>query len=240
MYEYAKIKVTYKNFTQAPSVIIKVDTITVGGLQSGRFVEKLIPLSSKPLRLRIFREDAPEQLLLDSSFVPAKDNNFTLFITDLLSVAEFYTPPASPVNKDSNRVQLLNNIKVQGVGKTINFKFFTSLNTGNTAFEALAGYELNNVEYGKVSTPIDIPLMKYPAGQTQAASRPVYIKAYDAVTGTLLVDIKTGSSFAAYGRVVPTGSITTNGGKHSIINVNATETAGVVSYVSPFQIYSML
>lgn len=237
-YDYARIIVIYKNFSQAPGITVHLDNSLLGSLQPGRTREDLILATNNQVNLKIKRETTGE-LLLDSSFVPARLNNFTLFITDLLNVAQFYTPPPQPVNVDSFRIQLLNNIKIQHTGKKINFKFFVPLMPTLTGFEQLTGYELNNVPYGKLSEPIDIPKLKYPAPQPQTVLRPVYIKAYDAETGQLLVDLKTGTANNTYGNVIQTGSYTTPAGKYNVINVSVVESGSEVSYVRPFPSYPM-
>ncbi|MFT3827469.1 MAG: hypothetical protein QM731_26340 [Chitinophagaceae bacterium] len=241
-YSYARIKVIYKNFAQAPDIKIEANATTLGTMKVLPQVpfEGLIMKTSERVSLRIKRL-SNDSLLLDTAFVPARENVFTVFITDLLNVAAFYTPPATPVSPDSNRLQLLNNVKVQGVGVKVNFRFFAPLTTTLTSFEELPQYAVNNVEYGKISAPVDIPKMKYPTGQVQTVLRPIYIKTYDAVTGTLLVDLKTGTTNNTYGNVIATGVYTaaTSGGKFNIINVNTTESGGVVSYVRPFPSYAM-
>ncbi|MET0395101.1 MAG: hypothetical protein ABW019_18285, partial [Chitinophagaceae bacterium] len=236
-YEYATIGVAYKNFSQAPAITIQVNDAVLGTLQAGITGEYRILLSDKPVTLRIKRQSSNE-LLLDSVFVPKRNNYFTLFITDLLNVASFYTPPATPVPGDSNRLQLLNNVKVQGVGKKVNFKFFAPATPSQAAFEELTAYALNNVEYGKLSPVINIAVSKYPVGQPQTISRAVYIKAYDAETGQLLIDLKTGASNATYGRIISSASLATAGGKYTVVNVSVQNTS-TVAYTQPFASYPM-
>lgn len=240
-YDYGRVSVAYKNFASAPDVKIELNNKVLGTLKAGspRPLESMFVREEKPVTLRI-KKLSTDSILLDTTFLPAHENNFTLFITELLNLATFYTPLKSSVSLDSNRFQLLNNIRIQGVQRKVNFRFFAPLNTTLTAFEELP-YELKNVEFGQLSTAIDVPKSRYPAGQSQTFRRPLYIKVYDAVTDTLLVDLKTGTANGTYGRILSSGTFTSasSGGAFKIVNMSTVQAIGPAAYVDPLTIYDM-
>ncbi len=238
-HEYAKIEVVYKNFDQAPDIELELDNGPIGSLNAGQSKTELMIRTGETNRLSIKRLSTGA-LLLDTVFQPQQQNKFTVWITDLLKIAAFYTQPV--ISPDSTKLRVLNNTIVQGAGRKVNFKFFRQLNRTLTGFEELAGYELRNVEYGKLSELITLPKVMMPAGQPQTQTSGIYIKTYDAQTGQLLIDLKTGTTNATYGRVLPatsTGSLNSILGKFFIVNVISQETGGSVSYVAPMSVYSM-
>jgi len=220
-------------------------------LLSGNSLSHRILLSDKEMTLQIKRKSS-DSLLLDTTFVPSRNNDFTIFIIDALNYAKFYnSKTTSSVSLDSNRFQLLNNVKIGGVGRKVNFRFFAPLFISSSAqkYDSLP-FVLRNVPFGDLSDPIDILKSRYPkrppgwtssADQVQTASQSLFIKVYDAATDTVLIgDLKTTSS-SAYGRILLQGtftSTTASGGKNRIVNVVTTTTAPP-AFVSTFSFYDM-
>ena len=240
-YEYGRISVSYKSFASAPEVKVELDGTSLGTLTAGspRPLENLFVREGKKVRLRI-KKLATDSLLLDTTFLPNRENKFTLFITELLNLATFYTPLNSSVSLDSNRFQLLNNVQIQGIQRKVNFRIFAPLTTSLTAFEELP-YMLKNVDYGKLSEPLDVPKSRYPTGQSQTFRRPLYVKVYDAVTDTLLVDLRTGSANGTYGRILSSGTFTSasSGGAFKIVNISTVQSGSTTAYKDPLTIYDM-
>jgi hypothetical protein len=250
-YAYGNILVNYRLVAQAPTVTVKLDGVTVDSLISGTSLNHRILLSDKEMTLQIKRKSS-DSLLLDTTFTPSRNNDFTVFIIDALNYAKFYNSRGtSSVSIDSNRFQLLNNIKIGGVGRKVNFRFFAPLFISSSAqkFDTLP-IVLRNVPFGDLSDPVDFLKSRYPkrppgwtssADQSQTASQALYIRAYDAATDTLLIGDLRASASSAYGRILSQStftSTTTSGGKYKIVNV-ATATTTPPAFVSTFSIYDM-
>ena len=250
-YVYGNIYVGYRLVAQAPTLTVTLDGTTLDSLVTGGYLNHKILLSDKEMTLQIKRKSS-DSLLLDTTFVPARTNDFTIFIIDALNYAQFYnTKGASSVSLDSNRFQLLNNIRIGGVGRMVNFRFFLPQWISGSAqkFDTLP-IVLKNVPFGEISDPVDILKSHYPkrptgwtssSDQSQTASQAVYIRAYDAATDTVLIgDLKTSAS-STYGRILPQSlfsTTTTSGGKYKIVNVATTITVPP-AFVSTFSVYDM-
>ena len=250
-YAYGNIYVNYRLVAQAPTVTIKLDGTTLDSLVTGAILNHMILLSDKEITLQIRRKSS-DSLLLDTTFIPSRNNDFTLFIVDALNYAKFYNSKGtSSVSLDSNRFQLLNNIKIGGVGRKVNFRFFAPqwISSSAQKFDTLP-IVLRNVSFGDLSDPVDILKSHYPkrptgwtssADQSQTASQALYIRAYDAATDTVLIGDLRATSSSAYGRILPQSSFpgtTASGGKYKIVNVTTT-TAALPAFVSTFSIYDM-
>jgi hypothetical protein len=250
-YAYGNIYVGYRLVAKAPTVTVTLDGVTVDSLITGGYLNHRILLSDKEMTLQIKRKSS-DSLLLDTTFVPSRNNDFTIFIVDALNYAKFYNSKGtSKVSLDSNRFQLLNNIKIGGVGRKVNFRFFAPLFISSSAqkFDTLP-IVLRDVSFGDLSDPVDFLKSRYPkrprgwtasADQSQTVSQALYIRAYDAATDTLLIGDLRASASSAYGRILPQSlfnTTATSGGKYKIVNV-ATTTATPPAFVSTFSIYDM-
>jgi hypothetical protein len=250
-YAYGNIFVNYRLVAKAPTVTVKLDGVTVDSLITGNSLNHKILLSDKEMTLQIKRKSS-DSLLLDTTFMPSRNNDFTIFIVDALNFAKFYNSKGtSSVSIDSNRFQLLNNIKIGGVGRKVNFRFFAPLFISSSAqkFDTLP-IVLKNVPFGELSDPVDFLKSHYPkrppgwtssSDQSQTASQALYIRAYDAATDTVLIGDLKASASSAYGRILPQSlfsTTTTSGGKYKVVNV-ATTTTTPPAFVSTFSIYDM-
>lgn len=251
-YAYGNISVNYRLVAQAPTLTVKLDGTTLDSLATGGFLNHRILLSDKEMTLQIKRKSS-DSLLLDTTFVPSRNNDFTIFIIDALNYAKFYNSKStSSVSIDSNRFQLLNNVKIGGVGRTVNFRFFAPLFISSSAqkFDTLP-IVLKNVPFGELSDPADFLKSRYPkrppgwtssADQSQTASQALYIRAYDGATDTLLIGDLRASASSTYGRILPQSlfsTTATSGGKYKIVNVATTTTTAPPAFVSTFSIYDM-
>lgn len=250
-YNNGSIAIDYRQVAQAPTVNIWLDDKKLDSLQSGVSLKRIISLSDQAMTLQV-RKKSSDSLLLDTTFVPARNNSFTIFIVEPLNLATFYKPSSASVSLDSNRFQLLNNVKINGVGRKVNFRFFVPqwISTSNQKYDSLSYGVLMNVPFGQLSAPVDIRKSTYPkrpagwtssADQIQTASQAMFIKVYDALTDTLLIGDLRAASGSTYGKVLPQSlfsSTTTSGGKYKIVNVTTAPT-GAAAFVSPFPIYDL-
>ncbi|MFL5747103.1 MAG: hypothetical protein ACJ751_20660 [Niastella sp.] len=250
-YAYGNISVNYRLVAKAPTVTVTLDGVNVDSLLSGNSLNHRILLSDKEMTLQIKRKSS-DSLLLDTTFVPSRNNDFTIFIVDALNYAKFYnSKETSSVSIDSNRFQLLNNVKIGGVGRKVNFRFFAPLfiSSSSQKFDTLP-IVLRNVPFGELSDPVDFLKSRYPkrppgwtssSDQSQTSSQALYIRAYDAATDTLLIGDLRATASSAYGRILPQSlfsTTATSGGKYKIVNV-ATTTTTPPAFVSTFAIYDM-
>lgn len=180
-YEFAEVYVSYRKFIGYYPVNIYLNDKNLGKLDvdSADYLKAVVPVSDAPATLAIKRTDGT--LLFDTSFVPQMSNNFTLLISEDLGLAQFDALQAIPPDAQHMRMQLFHKIVVNGVQHPkVDFKFFTR-NTLPGSFTATP-YELKNVEFGKLSGPIDLPVLGTPGVY-------YYIRTYDSQTGELLLDL---------------------------------------------------
>jgi hypothetical protein len=250
-YEYGNVSVNYRLVAKAPTVTILLDGTRLDSLISGLSLNHRILLSDKEMTLQIKRKSS-DSLLLDTTFAPSRNNDFTIFIVDALNFAKFYNSKGtSSVSLDSNRFQLLNNVKIGGVGRKVNFRFFAPqwISSSAQKFDTLP-FVIKDVPFGGISDPIDLLKSRYPkrppgwtatADQSQTASQALYIRTYDAATDTLLIGDLKATASSAYGRIITQSTFSTtatSGGKYKIVNV-ATTTTTPFAYVTSFAIYDM-
>jgi hypothetical protein len=208
VFRHAYVLVTYKDFIGSPGVLVLVDKDTLGTINAGGGVSRVLTTDGKPMTLTV-KNATTGEVLLDSVFTPAAQNKFVLFISDLIGVAQFYKPPAISPDANTIKMQLFHQVIVNGEEhKKVNFQFFTR--EGYSGPFTATPYELKNVEFGKLSEPIVLPLP--PVNST--GYRPAYyIRTYDAETGAVLLDI-----WEEYGSGVIEYRI---GGKSIIVNVKS-------------------
>lgn len=199
---FTSITVTSKDLVDVPSVLIYADDVLLDTLDKGASLTSLLKRDKPTIRLSVRSLQTGEHLL-DSVFKVQVNNSFTILIDQALNIKQFYKPGVSQVDAQHIRMQLYHKIVFNDVEqKKVNFKFFTRV--GSTGAFTPTNYELKNVEFGKLSEPIDLPtdptgLFKY------------YVKTYNSETGDLLIDL-----YEDYGD----GAIFyTVGGKSIVVNV---------------------
>jgi hypothetical protein len=184
VFRHAYVLVTYKDFIGSPGVLVLVNKDTVGTVNAGGSVARVLVTDGKPMTLTV-KNTTTGAVLLDSVFTPLAQNKFILFISDLIGVAQFYKPPATVPDANTIKMQFLHQVIVNGEEhKKVNFQFFTR--DGYSGPFTPTSYELKNVEFGKLSEPIILPL---PAANSSGYRPFYYIKTYDAETGAVLLDI---------------------------------------------------
>ncbi len=224
-FAFGKVELRYLNFTERLPVKVTVDTMNIGVFNNGDNQTAIVPFYGVPLKIAV-KDSATGAVLTDSSFLPKSGGNKFIFLgSKALNLYTFFTPPATPPAAEQARVQAVNRLMINGSGRKITFRFFTNANRTNTMFDSTA-FALANVESGKLSGVIDLPAATFPP-PLNTQFRNYYIKAYDAETNALLFDLRTGSTNAAYGRVV---SWNNDKGKHYVIEVRSKDEAGKSVY----------
>lgn len=186
-FEFVKVTVANKTFINTPTVKVYVNDISGQNIPPNEWGTILVPAGSGQLTMVIKNAETGEQYL-DSTFAPEVNNWFTVLIAPDLGLNQFYTPPITeprPVAEDSFRVQLFHKIEYQGVKRTVTFKVFEDLSGTISSVDL---YELPiqiTVPYGRISEDLDIPYEKKANGRYKKYR----LKAYDAFTGEVLVDI---------------------------------------------------
>lgn len=217
---YTKVTVAYKDFVESPPVVVSIDTAVLGEMNAGNVKESLFESPVKPMTISV--KDLNGQLLLDSTFTPGNHHQFTLFISELLGIREFYTAPQTQPDSQHYRIQLFHKIVAFGVQKNATFKFFIDRNGDASVFEPTY-FELKNVPFGKLSAPVDLPAL---SGAAYYA-----VKAYDAATGDIILDLFEG--FPGYGAIPPFP------GQHVIINVVTVDDPDYGPFYDIFQAYQL-
>lgn len=178
---FASITVTSKPLVDVPSVLIYADDVLLDTLDGGATLTNLVPRGKSSIKLSV-KDLATGALLLDSVFTPEVNNKFTILVDQALGIRQFFKPAASQVDDQHIRMQFYHRIVVNGVERRkVNFKFFAR--RGFTGPFTTTDYELKDVEFGKLSPAIDLPLLD-PKGDLV-----YYMRTYDSQSGELLLDI---------------------------------------------------
>lgn len=186
-YQFSKVIVSSKSYIGTPNVDAYIDGVSMGTILPGRSGSKLIPGAGDSVKLTV-KDPVTSELLLDSTFLPGMDNRFTILIDNTLGIRQFYTPstaPVRPVPTDSFRIQIFHKIEYQNIKRTVTFKIFEDLSGSTTTVDL---HELPiqiTVPYGQVSSELNIPYQL----KTNGRPKKYRVKAYDAITGEILVDI---------------------------------------------------
>lgn len=208
---FTKIAVESMLFADVPQLSVFVNDLSVGLLDPGVSVSKLLPKENNGSAMTLAIKDATSgELYLDSVFQPQHLNAFKILVDNTLGIRQFVkqgTDNTDPVPSDYYRIQLVNKIKKNGIEKRVTFKLFRdSVNTfvGLKELEE----EFENVGYGEMSQALDLQILYFKRSPSPVAprfARNIHIQAVDAVTGELLADLQ------------PDGYLTVNKNKHSII-----------------------
>jgi hypothetical protein len=206
-FQFSKVMVTSKQYIGTPTVKVYIDDVLMGDLVPNGYVSKVIPAANKPVTLTV-KDPASGELLIDSTFLPQMNNQFTVLIDNELGIRQFYTPATSqprPVPSDSFRIQLFHKIEYQSSRRTVTFKVFEDL-SGSTSTVDLHELPIQiTVPYGRISADLNIPYQL----KTNGRAKKYRLKAYDAVTGEILVDILTPFK----------GALTPTGGQYKLVYV---------------------
>lgn len=223
-FSFSKLSLSYMDFLESPRIKVFLGESEIGVMEPAGFMEKIIPNSDQELDL-IIKDSESGDVLLDSSFIPAETNNFTILVSNLLNIRSFYVPPAEQVDQEHLRIQLFNRIQFSDGDRKLTFKFCTNKDrTYRNGFDD-ESFEIKDVSYGELTTYIDLPAIKL----DNRFYKDWYIRGYDAETGDIVFDLKTGVSGAQYGRLTTTS---TAFGKSNIIELKSVEnpSTGVVTY----------
>lgn len=188
-YAFSKVRVLSTNFVDVPEISVYLNDAAMGEITPGGFKDKMIAIDGKPVTLSI-KDRATGDLLIDTSFIPTSLHyDFKVLVDNTLGIRQFIAAAeADPVDEDHWRVQLLHKISKNGVEKRVLFKLFVDEDGSATTFTELP-VSIEPVAYGQLSQEFDIPVIKYPPGPLSGYFKDIYIKAFDASTNELLVDI---------------------------------------------------
>lgn len=219
-YEFAKISVSYKKLVGYFPVNVFVNGQDLGMLDidSADHLQTVVPLADTPVKLSVKKEDG--SVLLDTTFVPQMNNNFTLLISDELGIAQFYTPAATQPDEQHMRMQFYHQVIVNGEEhQMVDFKFFTRNGVSGPFTET--PYEVKNAAFGKLSTSIDLPVLEPGALY--------YMRIYDSGTGALLLDLWDDYNDGAI--------IYTTGGKSIIVNAKTDDYPPDGAFFNRIEVY---
>jgi hypothetical protein len=148
----------------------------------------LIPFSSAPVLLSV-KDATTGELLLDTTFIPQKNNNFNILADNTLGIRQFIASSSSnPVDDQHWRVQFFHKIRKNGIPQTVTLKLYKDEGGNATIFSELP-IIMENVKYGELSAEADVPRTTFLNQFGFEMDNDIYVKAFDAATGELLVDI---------------------------------------------------